>query len=131
MKRFFITAAAMATLAISLLMFPLVANADYSVLNGACGQAGASSASACSAQNTKSNPLVGATGTIHNVTLLIARVTGAVAVIMVIYAGFQMVIGGGDPSKIQTARQTLIYALVGICVILVGQTIIIFVIDRV
>lgn len=130
MKRFFVLIATIAALGISLAL-PVAASADYSVLNengsGACQNA--SSAAACTG-DTKSNPLTGSNGVIHNVTILIARIAGVVAIIIIIYSGFQMVIGGNDPGKIASARQTLIYALIGLVVIIAGQTIILYVMDR-
>lgn len=132
MKRLLLIIATVAALGMSLAL-PAAASADYSVLNGngtgTCSETGSNSSAACGA-DTKSNPLVGANGVIHNVTILIARIAGVVAIIVIIYSGMQMVIGGSDPGKISTARQTLIYALVGLVVIIVGQTIILFVMDR-
>lgn len=127
MKRLLIIIATIAALGTSLAL-PVAASADYSVLGPSCSSA--SSAAACSGQSTSSNPLTGSTGVIHNVTLLIARIAGVVAIIIIIYSGMQMVIGGDDPGKIKTARQTLIYALIGLVVIVAGQTIILFVMDR-
>jgi len=44
----------------------------------------------------------------------------AIAVIMIIYAGFTWMTAGGDDEKLKTARQTLIYALVGIGVVVIA-----------
>ena len=37
-----------------------------------------------------------------------------IGVIYVIYAGFQLMTGGGDEEKVKKARQIIIYVLVGI-----------------
>lgn len=37
-----------------------------------------------------------------------------VAVIYVIYAGFQLMIGGGDEEKVKKARQIITYVIIGI-----------------
>lgn len=128
MKRLFLTIATMAVLAANVAV-PAVARADYGVFNQACSSN--SGAAACSAQGNTSNPIGGPTGVIHKVTLIVARFAGVIAVIVVIYGGFKLVIGGDDPSKVKEARQTIIYALVGVVIIVIGQTIIIFVVDRV
>jgi len=44
----------------------------------------------------------------------------AIAVFMIIWAGFTWMIAGGDDEKLTKARQTLIYALVGIAVVVVA-----------
>jgi len=44
----------------------------------------------------------------------------AIAVVMIIYAGFTWMTAGGDDEKLGSARQTFIYALVGIAVVLVA-----------
>lgn len=37
-----------------------------------------------------------------------------VAVLFIIYAGFQMITGADDPKQVQTAQQTITYAIIGI-----------------
>jgi len=38
------------------------------------------------------------------------------AVIFIIIAGFQFVTAGGDPEKVKTARQSVIYAIIGLAI---------------
>jgi len=40
--------------------------------------------------------------------------------IMVLYGGFQMMTAGGEPEKFTKGRQTLLYAVIGIAVVLVA-----------
>jgi uncharacterized membrane protein YozB (DUF420 family) len=53
----------------------------------------------------------------------VARIVGplfsiliAISVIFLLYAGYTFVTAGGDASKIETARNTLIFAIIGIVV---------------
>ncbi len=55
---------------------------------------------------------------------IMSVVLGAVAVIMVIVAGFKYVTSGGDAGKVSSAKSTLIYALVGIAVAVLAQLLI-------
>ena len=48
---------------------------------------------------------------------------GALGVIMMIYAGFQWVTSGGDAGKAKSARMTMIYAVVGIVVVIMASAI--------
>ena len=54
-------------------------------------------------------------------------VIGAVAVMMIIYGGFKFVTSGGDADGTKTARNTIIYAAVGLAVVLLAQSIVFFV----
>lgn len=54
-------------------------------------------------------------------------VIGAVAVIMIIYGGFKFVTSGGDADGTKAARNTIIYAAIGLAVVLLAQSIVYFV----
>ena len=85
----------------------------------------AANSTVCAPQNEE-NPI---TKTIGNVVDLVSVVAGAVAVIIIIWAGFQFVIGNGDPAKIAKARQTIIYAVVGLIVIVASNLLISFIVN--
>lgn len=73
--------------------------------------------------NNKS--LTGSLSTIVNVLLFIL---GAIAVIMVVVGGIRYVTSDGDPGKAKSARDTILYAIVGIVVALLAYAIVNFVI---
>jgi len=56
---------------------------------------------------------------------------GVIAVIMIIIGGLKYVTSTGDPAKTNSARNTIIYALVGLVVAVVSRLIILFVLDRI
>ena len=43
---------------------------------------------------------------------------GAVAVILLIYAGIRFVMSGGDPKQVQSARSIITYAIIGLVIVL-------------
>jgi len=47
-------------------------------------------------------------------------VTGAVAVIMIIISGFYFIVGGSNSSTITKAKNTILYSVVGLVVIIVA-----------
>jgi hypothetical protein len=47
--------------------------------------------------------------------------------VMVIYGGIQIMSGAGNPSQIESGKKTLIWAVVGFAVVVLGREIIIFV----
>ena len=56
---------------------------------------------------------------------------GIVGVIILIYGGIQMILSQGDAGKTQQARQTIVYAVIGIIVVLMAGAIVNFVIAAV
>lgn len=58
-------------------------------------------------------------------------VVGIVAVIMIIVAGIRFVLSGGDSGNVTSARNTIIYAIVGLVIVALAQIIVQFVLKRV
>lgn len=77
------------------------------------------------------DPITGSDGIFSRITRLIALIGGIIAVIMIIIGGFLYVTSGGDSGKIKTARDTIIYATIGLVVIALAQSIIVFIINRI
>lgn len=46
-----------------------------------------------------------------------------IASIMVLWGGFQIMTAGGDPEKFRKGRQTILYAAIGLVVILLAQSV--------
>ena len=95
-----------------------------------CSGSAASSALCSGKSNSGTNPLTGTNGLIHKVTLIIALLTGTVAVIIIIVGGFMYITSGGDPQKVGNAKNTILYAVVGLIIIVAAQTIITFVLSK-
>ncbi len=78
----------------------------------------------------RNNPLVGPTGTLTNVTRIVSYLVGVASIIAIIIGGFKYVVSGGDSSGIQSAKNTILYAVVGIAIAASAQAIIIFVLNK-
>lgn len=61
---------------------------------------------------------------------ILSMIAGAAAVIMTILAGFKYITSGGDANKVGNAKNTLIYALVGVAVAALSQALIHFVLAQ-
>ena len=107
---------------------PASANAQFDPLGPACDET-TEDASVCSADG--SDPIAGKEGIIMRVVNILSYVVGAASVIMVIYGGMKYVLANGDSNSISTARNTILYALIGVVVFLFSQLIIRFVISRI
>lgn len=64
---------------------------------------------------------------IRNIINLFSVLVGIVAVVMIMVAGFKYVTSNGDSGKIKSAKDTLVYAIVGIVIVAFSQIIVQFV----
>ncbi len=64
------------------------------------------------------------TSTVSSFVSVFSIAVGVVAVIMIIFSGFRYVTAAGDSGKITTAKNTLIYALVGLFIAAIAQVIV-------
>lgn len=54
-------------------------------------------------------------------------IVGAIAVIMLIYGGFRFVTSAGNDAGVQAAKNTILYAIIGLIVVALAQVIVRFV----
>lgn len=57
---------------------------------------------------------------------VLSWVVGIAAIIMIIVSGFKYITSGGDAGKVTSAKNTLIYALIGIAVAVLAQLLVNF-----
>lgn len=99
---------------------------------GACSVAGAGvrdGSRVCKADG--SDPLTGPNGTLSKVATALAIVAGIVSVIFVIVGGIKYIFSGGDSSATSSAKNTILYALVGLVVAVLAREIIMFVLGKI
>jgi hypothetical protein len=58
-------------------------------------------------------------------------VTGSVSVLMIVIGGLRYAISGGDQGAINSAKNTILYAVVGLIMSLMGYAIVNFVLSRI
>lgn len=69
--------------------------------------------------------------TIEDVINILSIVVGVVAVIMVIVGGLKYILSSGDSNQVNSAKNTILFALVGLVIVALAQVIVIFVLDEV
>ena len=69
--------------------------------------------------------------TLDSIINLFSLIIGIIAVIMVIVSGFRYITSNGDSNAIGTAKNTLIYAIVGLIIVALAQVIVRFVLDKI
>jgi len=85
----------------------------------------------CDKSETLGNPITGSDGVITTVANLLSLAAGIIAVIIVVLAGITMMTSNGDAGKITSSRNAIIYTVVGLIVIVISRTIVVFVMSRV
>ena len=72
--------------------------------------------------------LFGETGVFKQVTNTILYIVGIIAVIMLIVGGIKYVVSGGDSKKVTDAKNTVLYAIIGLVISFLAFAIINFVV---
>lgn len=70
-------------------------------------------------------------GLIKLVINLFSLVVGVVSVIMIIVGGLMYITSAGDSGKVQTAKNTILYAIIGLTIVALSQFIVRFVLTKV
>jgi cytochrome bd-type quinol oxidase subunit 2 len=80
----------------------------------------------CSAadQTSKVNNII---STVLNVFSVLV---GIIAVVMIIYAGFKYISSGGKEESVKTAKNTILYAIIGLVIVALAQLIVKFVLEK-
>lgn len=129
---------ALALMAIFMAVFPALAlaadpcdtdgngtvSSKEAVQCGACGASGGS----CS---TGGDPTKKVNDTITTVINLLSTAIGIAAVIMIMIAGFRYTTSGGSAEKVTSAKNALMYAVIGLVIVALAQVIVRFVLKNV
>lgn len=73
--------------------------------------------------------LFGDAGIFSTISSVLLFIVGAIAVIMIVIGGLRYVISGGDATQVQAAKNTILYALVGIIIAILAYAAVNFVIS--
>lgn len=82
----------------------------------------------CNADTGTSDTDLG--GLLKNIVNILSIIVGVVAVIMIIIGGFRYITSGGESSNVSGAKNTLIYAIVGLVIVALAQFIVHFVLSQ-
>ena len=75
--------------------------------------------------------LIGPDGVFTQITNTVLYAVGIISVIMLIYGGLRYVISGGDSKKVTDAKNTILYAIIGLIISILAFAIVNFVINTV
>jgi multisubunit Na+/H+ antiporter MnhB subunit len=66
---------------------------------------------------------------LNQISTVMLFILGAIAVIMIIIGGIRYVTSGGDPQQTKAAKDTVLYAVIGLIVALLAYAIVRFIVD--
>lgn len=139
LKKSLVTIAAMAAL-----LVPMVApaavyaqgtgtslqNSSPQIQNGLCSGANLSTATGnCANSTTEAQGQVDTI--ITTVINIFSLVVGVVSVIMIIIGGLKYITSGGDSGNVSGAKNTILYAIIGLVIVALAQIIVKFVLGKV
>lgn len=83
-------------------------------------------------RNELNLPNVSLTGaSVRDIISIVASILGFIAVIVIIIAAIKFITSQGEPQKVANARNTIIYAAIGLVVSILAHVIVNFVIEAV
>lgn len=85
----------------------------------------------CDIVNDNTQPIVGDNSLTENVVNTIVFISGTAAVIMIVIGGLRYALSSGDPQGTASAKNTIIYAIVGFIIAVAARSIVLFVVDRI
>lgn len=71
-----------------------------------------------------------ATNTAQDIVNVLLLLIGAISVIMIVIGGFKYVTSNGDQNSIASAKNTILYAVIGLIVAIMASAIVNFVVDQ-
>ncbi len=74
------------------------------------------------------NPII---VTILKAVRVLNYVIGAAAVISIMIGGLRYILSGGDSGHVESAKNTILYAVVGIVIAIISQGLVVFVLNRI
>lgn len=75
--------------------------------------------------------LIGPEGVFTKLTSFALAIVGALSVIMLIWGGIRYIISGGDSKKITDAKNTILYAIIGLIIAVLAYAIVRFVLNTI
>lgn len=114
--------------AVAFLVPGKVSAAPVDVLNQSCQQQGQAGSGLCDQNSTK---LFGPNSFWTRIINALLFVTAALSVLMIVIGGFRYVVSGGDQGAVTSAKNTILYSVIGLIVSFAGYAIVNFVLTEV
>jgi len=111
---------------------PLTVHAAGDIQNSVCSGTNLEFTSNAASCNTS---VGNSEGKVNNIVTLIINIfsviVGIIAVIMIIVGGFRYITSGGNDQNVASAKNTILYAIIGLVIVALAQLIVKYVLNRV
>jgi hypothetical protein len=68
---------------------------------------------------------------VHSIVNLLSAIVGIVAVIMIIIGGLRYITSGGSDTSVTSAKNTILYAIIGLIIVALAQLIVRFTLNKI
>ena len=101
-------------------------------IGSACTQtySAGSPGSSAFCQDTSTTPISGRNSVENRIVNLITAIAGFSAVVVIIVSGIQFITSSGDPQKINKAKNSILYASIGLVIVALARVIIFFIVGK-
>jgi hypothetical protein len=105
-------------------------NLQSSLCQGSNLNVNAGTSSSTSSCNDSAGGTTGLNNLLTRIVNIISGIVGVIAVIMIVVGGFRYITSGGDSNNVSGAKNTIIYAIIGLIIVALAQLIVHFVLGQ-
>lgn len=106
-------------------------NVQQEINNGLCAGSNLDFNSNPSGDCTSSDATTKFNDLVHSIINVLSAIVGVVAVIMIIVGGLRYITSGGNDTSVSGAKNTILYAVIGLVIVALAQIIVRFVLTKV
>ena len=127
-------------IAVAALLFPLAVPVMVSAQQGPTASTNSIQDSLCGGTNNlqiggtgkcaDSGAETTANGIITKLINIFSGIVGIVAVVMIVFGGFKYITSGGNDGNVSTAKNTILYAVIGLVIVALAQVIVRYVLNK-
>ena len=130
LKMFMLSLASLFVMAAPLAIGASVSAATYNPEASVCTGTSGTITGANGSNDCTSTGVSGFQTTVRFILNLLSAVVGVAAVFMIIWAGFRYITSGGKEEGVKNAKNTIIYAIIGLIIVALAQLIVHFVLTE-
>ena len=75
------------------------------------------------------NPIIGPNGVLTKAIDILSLIVGVACVLVIIISGLRFIVSAGDSNAISSARHSLIYAVVGLLIVIAARILVLFILS--
>lgn len=130
-KNFFVAAFAVLAFALAAAVVPSVPALAQNQCQSTAGGANLTlqSGANCAKGEGQQTDLFGEAGVFKRIVDVMLFLIGAISVIMLIMGGVRYVLSGGEQAKVESAKNTILYAIIGVVIAILAYAVVNFVIS--